>query len=194
MALDLKFCASVSNDSKSLCVTDTTGVYSVSNTGGWGAPNPEIADATAASVTIAKRNNDGTYTSPEIPTQDVYPDLPNITNTEDCLLAEDFGYGTDAIYEDGIYRVTYSVTTTGPVVTTTTKEIPIINSINCCIQKMALKVSTCECNCEDIEKKQRDLMFYYRLLRGSIGCGTMDDVQNYIDKLTKMCATCGCGC
>lgn len=39
MALEIKFNYAVTNDRTKLVITDTTGVYSVNNTTGWGTPN-----------------------------------------------------------------------------------------------------------------------------------------------------------
>ena len=41
MALEIKFDYAITSDRTKLVITDTTGVYDVNNTTGWGAPNTE---------------------------------------------------------------------------------------------------------------------------------------------------------
>ena len=45
----------------SLTFTETTGAYSGTNTGGWGAPNPILGDVDTATLTIVNNTTDITY-------------------------------------------------------------------------------------------------------------------------------------
>lgn len=57
MALSLKVEFSVSNDGKKIYVTDKTGVYSASNTGGWGSPNSTLAQSCLLGLAIRKASS-----------------------------------------------------------------------------------------------------------------------------------------
>lgn len=98
------------NDLSCLTFTDTTGGYSVSNTGGYGTPNPEIADIVKINFTI----NDGTDDY-------LYEDVPYTPNTAGtasiCLQAANFlNGGTPLELVPGAsYSLTYSVFIDGVV-------------------------------------------------------------------------------
>jgi hypothetical protein len=195
MALIPKFCAELSNDCKTLVITDLTGNYSLVNLGGWGAPNPLYANRISANIRVEKRNADGTYTNATFSPVVVFPTLPSNVNGTYNLTAEDAGYGTDAKWSDGIYKLTYTIIGLDGIVTYSVNSViylPLTCEIDCCVKKKGLEVSKCNCDCEDLAKKQRNIMIQYRLLQSAKCCANLDELQEYIDKLTKLCSQCGC--
>lgn len=60
--LSLKFDLCVINACTQLRFTETTGIYSTSNLGGWGIPNMKIPDAVTATLAITPYGSTATYT------------------------------------------------------------------------------------------------------------------------------------
>ena len=98
------------NDLSCLTFTDTTGGYSVSNTGGYGTPNPGIADIVKINFTI----NDGTDDY-------LYEDAPYTPSkygtSSICLQAANFLNGATPLelVDGASYSLTYSVFIDGVV-------------------------------------------------------------------------------
>lgn len=197
MAISLEVFVSQSDDSKSIFITEETGVYvAVSNAGGWGAPNPTIGSSLTATVTIAIRNANGTFTnSPNSPIT-AYPTLPNTTEVEFEITAEDAGYGVDAQFTDNVYKITYLVTGNNGTAYSTSKTVnkALIGQIECCYKELSATYSACNCNCDGIEKRFRHLALQMRLLEAAIESENPARIVKYIDYITSLCEDCGCGC
>lgn len=130
MAVSLDFSYLQSNDRKTIEITDTTGEYdAVSNTGGWGTPNPDpstdVVAATATTVAkyhvlldITYTDSGGTETTYD--TIDLYSEFTSefaagygMVYTLTMAHFEESGVavGTaDDEFPDGIYDITYSIT------------------------------------------------------------------------------------
>lgn len=192
----LKKCISLSDDCKNLRITDKTGTYSLANTGGWEAPNYAISTALTATVTISKRNSDGTFTdSPSSPIN-VFPTLPSEINGYTVITGEDAGYGVGSSFADGVYLITYSVAGDdgGAYALTTSQYKGFICAGMCCFKNLANTASLCVCDCEGINKKLVNLMRNIRLFNAASDCANLVQMQAYIDKITKLCSQCsGCG-
>lgn len=188
MALVLQFRIALSSDGKTLTITDRTGVYSGLNVGGTGSPNPAISDATSATIKIALRNADGTFGTET--TTNAYSTLPsNSAGTYDIV--------TTAARADGIYRFIYTVAGTSggtPFSTSVTRYDVLRNSIAICYQKKAVKVATCECSCDSIEKEFKCFSLYMRLLQSAECCSDLNAIHKYLTKLTSLCSDTDCNC
>lgn len=191
MSLSLSIACSQSSNREDFIFTETTGEYSLANTGGWGAPNPEIIDVTLATLSISKRNSDGTYTTPTV--VDVLGQLPSVDGISISVSGIDAGFNT--VINDGIYKVLYNVEGIqgeSAYSTSVTKIFYITGGIECCMQEKAAQYATCNCGCDGINKEFDQIMFGWRMLCSAIDCGNLNQVQLFIDKLTKKCANCGC--
>jgi len=192
----LKQCISLSDDCKYLRITENTGIYDAVNTGGWGSPNHDISTASSATVTISKRNSDGTLTpSPNSPIN-VFPVLPSDISGYTVISAETAGYGAGSTYSDGIYLITYTVSGDDPGAysLTTSQYKGFICAGTCCYKQLANKASLCVCDCEGLNKKLISLMRNIRLFNSASDCADLIQMQAYIDKITKLCTSCnGCG-
>ncbi len=194
MAIALKICVTNSADCESLVITDKTESYSSTNPGGWESPNPALNTALTATINIAKRNSDGTWTTSEDSPIDVYPTFPSVEDAEVTITGEDAGYGVGSNFEDGVYRTIYTVTGNDgeeDYTYTTTYYFSNTCAIDCCYQQAAVAASVCNCACDDINNKLKNIAFYRRLLKSSECCGNLQLIQKYIDLLTKLCADCG---
>lgn len=190
MALSLKTAVTESADNKEINVYDTTGVYSLANTGGWETPNPPTSAALTATASIQKRNTDGTYSDAVV--IDVYPTLPNVAETPFVVTAEAYGNGVDSEWEDGIYRLVYAVTGNN-IDDSVEYFFSLTGKIGCCYKNLAAKAAGENCN-DQIKNKFREMSILMRALKADKCCGDLDSIQNQIDYLTKLCGRCGCGC
>lgn len=193
MALALKFGIELSSDGATLTVIDRTGIYSGTNLGGFGSPNPATTDATTATFKIAKRNSDGTFGDDV--SVNVYSTFPSSISGEFDIDADD---GVDAdTYEDAIYRFTYTVISTSsgtPFSVSTVRYDTLRNSIAFCYQEKSLKIADCNCSCSDIEESFKCFSLYYRLLLAAECEGDLNKIQKYLDKLTELCSSGDCNC
>lgn len=119
MALNLQLTSLQSNDNKILQFTDNTGSYSVSNTGGWGAPNLDITAINGSTHTlelgirIVTPNENTTYDY-----IDLYDSFGPFTQLSNLLFTVDrstlvigavpLGTANETL-PDGLYYVTYIV-------------------------------------------------------------------------------------
>lgn len=193
MPIALNFCISESDDAKSFTFKETTGIYdAISNTGGWGSPNPTIASALTATVSISKLEDvdKGIYTNPV--SINVYPTLPNTNSTLFLITAETAGFGVNSSFIDGIYKITYNVTSSSGLINPVTKLFGFYSNLDCCIKKASDKVSLCSCNCDELEEEINDLIFWRRLLKASDCCGNIQAIVKYIEKINTLCNSCNC--
>jgi len=197
MSVTLKFCVTKAPNCSYLTINDNTGAYSANNLGGWGAPNYDISTVTSATMLIQQRQSDGTFVNTPIYPASVYNALPSNSMGSTNILASAVGYGTAGVFPDGIYLMTYTVNgnSSGAYSLTAQNYYFHTCAIDTCYQKAALASSTCNCVCDDINAKLRDIAYYYRVLQAAKKSGNLTDVQKYIDLLTKLCASYGgCNC
>lgn len=193
MAILLKPCYSLNQNGDTLTVLDNTGEYSSTKTGGWGSPNPALNTALVAEIRISLRDTDGNYG--DVTTINAFSDLPSEDGGEFEITSEDAGQGT--VFPDGIYKITYYVSGLDgatPYIYSVTTYKSFHPAIDCCYQKLAIKVSTCSCNCQDIKDNFNKMSVNMRLLKGAECSGNLDSIQKYIAFLTDTCRNCGCGC
>jgi hypothetical protein len=191
MALELKICAVPSADCSAFNLYEETGVYAVDNTGGYGTPNPDTTDALTAVIDISQRNEDGSYTTPV--TIDVFPTLPNVSNTPFLVTALAAGYGT--AFPDGVYKITYTVTGQvgmTPFTATVTSYFAFTCGIDCCFKKKAAKLANCNCGCGDLEVQLNEIAVQMQILEYEKGQNNLDAIQKSIKYITNLCDNCGC--
>ena len=122
MALALSFSVTERNDNKLLTVTDNVGVYdAVTNTDGWGAPNPLVTGIDGVTHTleldITVTISDGTATTYD--TIDLFTtfaplgftDVTDLTFPLTCAMLVDGGTALGSSsdeFPDGLYTITYT--------------------------------------------------------------------------------------
>lgn len=181
------------SDCKSFTFTETSGVYSASNSGGWGgANNFAIADAIDSRIVVTLP--DGTIT-PAITLYSTFPDSAgtatyNITST---------ALGLSGALPDGIYSATYTVDISN--VNSQTVQLSITQSffigctVWCCVQKLIAKIPAEDCGCESVALKNALLAFgLYQSLLFNAGCGNITNITTLLARLTKLCDATDCGC
>lgn len=183
--LNLSVCTK--DNCKVLSVTDTTGGYSASNTGGWGTPNDDRTDVTASSIVITDSTGATVHTEDITSQTDPVDWYANFTY-EDISLT----------LSDGLYTATYSVTTaTGT--TETSVRFYVYCSIRCCIHKRlhAAVVAYGNDPCKYADKLNF-ANYLWALLKdfedAVRGCN-FNKATTAFNKLTALCATeedCNC--
>lgn len=111
MALALKMDVCSATNCKSFDVTDTTGAYSATNTGGFGAPNLTTSDVLTATIAVTAYG-----ASTPIATVNVLSELPSSTSGKTTISNTELGYTSTATIPQNVYQILYTITGTIAVV------------------------------------------------------------------------------
>lgn len=188
MALQLDFSTCVINGCSQIRFTETTGTYSTSNPGGWGAPNATLAQATLAVLTITDPNgviytiNLFTHGLPSS-NKDFYYNIPVADVAVNII--------------DGKWTFVYTVVANAVTYTKTKYSLFFCNS-ECCVNKMLLDLDLedCDCDCKDIKYDDYIKAWtFLEALKEAAKCGSVDlfaKIKKIVDKLCKNkdCKTC----
>lgn len=189
MVLDFDICQE--NDCTSFDFTDATGVYSSSNSGGYGAPNFLVSDAISAYVNVTLPS--GVQVSIQVD-----PTLPDDTGTI-VWTVNSTDLGLTGSLPDGIYVIEYVInfnnSNSQTVQKTIVKTFLLSCTIKCCIQKMIAKIPINDCDCESKYLKNALLAFgLYQSLVYNGKCGNTTNTTSLLNRLTKLCNIVDCGC
>lgn len=189
MALALKFNVCLESDCKTITFTDTTGVYTATNTGGYNTPNPSLSEATAATLTITKPDNTNVVINlftQGFPTKD--------TTLEYLITGQALGYGVDSKIPDGSFTFQYDTTISGTIYTKRIVKL-FYCQIKCCIENLFNKISDTSCECTDtFVKKALKGYAYLKSLQVAAKVGNQPRFANLLKILNKICADKNCGC
>lgn len=187
MAVILQIDPEISSSCKEIQFYETTGPRSASNLTGWGAPNEVTGDALTATLTILTPANIA-YTFNGASVNPLYPSWP--TTNDDTYYEIDsslIGYGTNQKLPDGVYRFTYTVTTTTATYTQVVEKLFYCNA-KCCVTNMFADIDyNCDCSTSKIDKAKKA----YLMLKGlefAANCGQKDYFENLLKDLEKLCA------
>lgn len=184
MSFRLNFTISQPTGCTTIVLIDNTGDYAVfSNPTGYGSPNPERADITAAYADITCP--DGTVVT-AIPCT-----LPTTQPTETSITATQLGVAV----EDGIYTIRYYVTD-GINTYDITKSPLYYCNIQCCLDKLVaqLKVDTC-CDCDNEALDAANRLDWY--IQGAISaadCEKPNKAKKNLAAAQFMCTQRKCNC
>lgn len=186
MATDIKFSIYEAANCKTITFIETTGEYNVSsNPNGWGAPNEETSDATAATLTLV--GPDGT-TYPSIDLE-ALSNFPKDDSTEAIINSTDL-LSTMTSFADGQWKITYSVTTS-----TTTYTKTVVFFFTCQIEKVVdkllakLDVNDCECKPGQIEEVLK-LTAYIDAMKYAIGGANLTEANEILKTLNRLSQCC----
>jgi hypothetical protein len=190
MAIQVKITTKLSADGIYLTVTDTTGAYSLANTGGWGAPNLALSTVVAARLIVTGQDN-SVYTINVLPLG-----LPNSTQAPTVLTWEQITTGITPLnptvpFPDGLYTFKYEIdilSFPGPLDATLTYTVTeyFYFAVKKCVYRLLADVQLCGCDCEaDSVKIATDA---YILLIGSIANACSSNREG-VAKLLKLLQT-----
>ena len=185
MALEPKFTIDLSSDGKTITFKETTGVYSLSNLGGYGAPNPAAGTITIFNLSI-------TYPDGTVVVVDMIPEgYPDITGLVEYTIT------SDTPFTDGIYKFLSEVATPSLKMTDYELTKAFYYNIKCCVFKKiaATKVPECGCGCateylEDVS----NLWVLFRGMQQNAKIGNVDAFNELLLETSKMCNTENCKC
>jgi len=183
------------NNGTKIYFSETTGLYSSPlNIGGYDptdVTNPSVASVTASSIVITKPDTSvTTILNPTgLPTSDTQLEYEIPASTLDSTWSK---------FPDGVYTITYTVTSTTDY--TVTKTFLLSSNVECCVKKLYAKIATVtDCSCDSYVVK--NAIYAGALLEGLLAardCGNTTAITNLLNKLTKICASAStsgsCGC
>ena len=198
-AILLKFSLESSIDCKSLIFTELTGLYSLANIPGWdGGVNPAISTALTAVLDITLQ--DGTVVS--IDMYDTFPSSNTQVPTWN-ILNTDLGYSADDSIPSQVISAVYTVTGNdgggiGTYSMTTTQQLPVLCTLQCCVNKMAASYKLCKCSgdCSCGNSQFTDSWNILEAIKDSFKCvpPQIQRAKDLIEDLTNICNKTGCGC
>lgn len=173
-----------------LQITDTTGAYSLGNTGGYGTPNDASTDITSAIITIGSLSTSGKTTI--LDTVDVTSQI------NEGIVVGDYVFTniTPSSTADGMYSFIYTVISPAGTVSTTINKL-FIGKVRCCVDKLWKVVPTKMCSeCETDAYLDRVLTAegYYRSLLAMGGCHQLDSITKVLTQLQAICSFEDCNC
>ena len=193
MATVLKIDASVAENCKKLRFYETTGIYNaVSNTTGWGAPNEATTVALTATLNVLTPAGNA-YTFNGASVTPLYPNWPTTNDNAYYELDSSLiGYGTNQELPDGIYRFTYTVTTTANTYTQVIEKLFYCNA-QCCVSNMFADIDyECDCSTDKINKAKKAWLMLESLGYASKS-GQKTYFANLLEDINKLC-TGNCNC
>lgn len=201
MALVQKFSAEVISGCSKLLITDITGMYSSSNTTGWGTPNIDPSDVTEAYILVGSSSS-GVIYSLNVTSVVQAITLPSsyVDNFTFPLIEIDpSDIGQTDLITDKIYNISYMIdgeSVDGKVLTTCNTQ--------CCVDKLFNKAADsylCGGNCSTNAMIMEALKARALLLQASkwaFSCYKLEDAEKLLKQAMKICKTnntnCGCGC
>jgi hypothetical protein len=209
MALDLRYCFSQRCDCKVAVFNDESGVYSFSNTGGYGAPNIDPLTITSATMTIYPFG----YVNPIVFTftiasgiitaatkTDEYGIVTNVFSLLNTVLfpfvdlemgsALLYGDSGDSVLADGSWRLIYSITDG-----TSVYELEAYNYFVCSAKKCKDNTSIDAAAGKITQASAIRVFFNYDLLMAGVGLKNNTFVDEQVLVMGDLCNTCNnCNC
>lgn len=194
MALRPTVTPCINNNCETLSLTESTGLYSASNTGGFGAPNIDTSSIFSATLTVVTPSGVSTD-------YDILSQLPAVYvgpfDLDDISISS----------EDGEYTITYTIITDTDKTYTSTTCYFSSCAVRCCIdtlwaqiaEKELDTVTNCQCDPAKLTKLQDKAMFMEALYMQMMSAASWDNraVRNKIlVQLQRLCRinNCNCGC
>jgi len=187
MALQLNFSTCVINGCTQIRFSETTGVYSSANLGGWGTPNIELSDAVTATLAVTPYGSTTTYTIDLLATT-LFP--TDHTSFEYDIPLSDIG--DPASIDDGQWLFVYTVTDATDTYTKSMYKYFYCNT-ECCVTSMLPDVETCDC-CKETTNYKNYILTWSQLqsLKKASACGDSTNFTAIKKIIDKLCLNSGC--
>ncbi len=197
MALDLKISIQKASDCSKITVFDKTGAFDANtNPGGYGAPNPDISEVTAAKLEV-------TFPGASAPINiDVLPTLPTLTNVGFDITITGLGLTGDSL-PDGLYTINYvldgiqifppdiQVAFSASVLC----QIVLLCAAECCVDKEIAALALLACDCKSNSERIEQIFLADVLLDGANSaacCGDIECFDQAVELLTAICEDTNC--
>ena len=172
-----------------LVLTETTGVYSLANLGGYGAPNVTTADVLTLTLVITSPAGTAyTLTSGNL------TGFPTSNDDYEFVIPLSL-LGNRTKIEDGYWTFVWTATYTPSLSYSYTTAKTFTCSINCCINNMLaqLSLSTCEdCNSLYTYGEYVKTVALRDSLDNATECGDTEYIEDILDILTRLCNKSNC--
>lgn len=190
MALVVQQALCQASNCKSISFSELTGAYSITNTGGYGTPNPALNTAISAVLEVTTPSNI-IYTfnlfteSPSWPTTD--------TTQEFIIYADDLGGSAGDSIPDGQYTLTYTVGFPASVEYDNTIVKLLYCQAKCCVYTMYADIDdiTCDC-CADQTLKANKANTLYQSLVAAACRGNSISFNKILTAINKLCSNTNC--
>lgn len=202
MALDWKPRYSEFADSSKIVAADYTGLYGTSNTGGFGTPNMAVSDASSCIVEVTKPDPITLLPSTDPAMTiviDMFGTLPNTDGTTFNILATALGY-TDGKLQMGRYKLVSRLESESLSLSySVTGYLMVMNSVNCCIEKMMLNTDINECcDCFKADSIASNVRLGKSYLWGALAANKHDygnKAAEFLKRAIEICNGCKqCNC
>lgn len=185
MAISPTLSACFKENNTLLQITDTTGVYSGGNTGGYGTPNDASTDITSATIVI---------TFPDNSTQTV--DVTSQINAQ--VVTGDYVFTdiTPSSTADGVYGFVYTIVSPSGTVTGSLYKL-FLGKVRCRLDKLVKDLPNKLCSECDTNAFIDRLNFAEGLYKGLLSLGSCYNLAGIDKLLTKLQALCDfedCNC
>lgn len=185
MALSIDFNICLDTACSEFNFTETTGLYSATNTGGWGTPNADIGDIVTALLQVT--GPDGTPYTINLLTES-FP-------SSNSSFSYEFLTSVVGDYEDGAWQfLLYYVDDSGTVYQKKHNYLFYCNTA-CCVETMLANIEVGECdNCNDIAKIDTYLKVkvFLDTLKYAAKCYQVSNFTSIKSILDKLCVNSGC--
>ena len=194
--LDPKIRIVKASDCSKYTIFEETGIYDPnSNPGGYGFPNPEIAEVTEAKLDVY-------FPGSSTPMSfDLFPTFPNTTGIGFDVTPSILGISK---LIDGPYKFVYTINGDQIVADIV---VPFVASVNCtvvnlcnaecCVNKAVAQIPHLRCNCKANEHKIELFTLADVLLDAAeraACCGSMGEFDRILKDLMSICQETNCNC
>lgn len=190
MALIPKLVFDLNNSCSELSFSETTGAYSVTNTGGYGAPNPATSDIETYVLVITAP--DGTQYTIDLKNTGLFP----TTNSTIVYTIPMALLGNRTVIEDGYWQFSWSALSAGPTHSIGNSAAYFTCNADCCVAALLAKIDfTDDCCCSDDHNNINDYLKAKVLLEGlknAAFCGNISLFHNIQTTLDKICRKTDC--
>jgi len=145
MALEIKDTFNVNGQGNAILLTDATGSYNASNTGGYGTPNPDTSDITADSCSITLPNSSTYLSTGSTYTFDVFGTFPTTDTTlEYSIQSYSLGQGSGELLATGVYKLVRTASV-GSTDYTYTNYYLVVPRVEQAVYQLLLSGNCCDC-------------------------------------------------
>lgn len=179
MALELSYQVCLQECCKQIQITDTTYLYSVDNTGGWGYPNESRSDVVSATLVITDAA--GVDYTIDVTTEVQSDSVIVITSDE-------VGLAADVEITSGVYYFTLTVDT-GTEYTFDTTQLYYCTEAKAFSNLLGtFNPSKCGCRCSKEQSLQNILNIWtcLQLLKNAACCGKVDKFTELLEIINQL--------
>jgi hypothetical protein len=172
--------------------TETTGAYSINNSGGWGSPNYLISDVEDSYITIKNITTGIQYTQVEVtPSEDEVLEIP----FQDLIIQGQTTPMDCTTIKDGIYHFNYFILFDNNDTVVANYYFLSLCDLECKIKKLVssfINLDCKDCKKETLLSLYLEVMALYQALVFSYQCGNFCEFNKVYRNLTKLLKTHNC--